>query len=95
MNNSLHVILCSWHECYYIHKIVDDDKCLFFYHYLPLSLIHITEIKHDFVSDIERKMIELTVKTLDSRNHNFSVPDDVSILWSECAYHLIYCFACE
>lgn len=24
-------------------------------------------------------MIELTVKTLDSKNHSFSVPDDVSI----------------
>jgi hypothetical protein len=26
-------------------------------------------------------MIELTVKTLDSQNHGFSVPDDVSYLW--------------
>lgn len=25
-------------------------------------------------------MIDLTVKTLDSRNHAFSVPDDVSIV---------------
>ena len=26
-------------------------------------------------------MIELTVKTLDSQNHGFSVPDDVSSSW--------------
>lgn len=33
-------------------------------------------------------MIELTVKTLDSQNHGFSVPDDVSSSWLNFAVNV-------
>jgi len=35
-------------------------------------------------------MIELTVKTLDSQNHGFSVPDDVSSSWFNFAVDVTY-----
>jgi hypothetical protein len=35
-------------------------------------------------------MIELTVKTLDSQNHAFSVPDDVSSSWFNFAVDVTF-----
>ena len=40
---------------------------------------------------IKTTMIELTVKTLDSQNHGFSVPDDVSMKNNNLFLKLFYC----
>lgn len=54
-------------------------KLFLCYYFLLLRNCFVYGIYLFFLTELN--MIELTVKTLDSHNHGFSVPDDVSLFW--------------